>query len=363
MAETAKRSLENPEDPFSLPKHPRVEEQQQTVQPSGASSFVYSTSDALIRLLLKTKAEEFAIEGPAEKTPIFVCDRKDKVVDVWKGLIKHNFLSVPVLLREENRYFGFLDMADILRYIVNHFGEDDKGKDKDFWDLVKEEEKFQTKTVGDLMTYPLSRRNPFHPLHRGYSAMAVVEPLAREPQLHRIPVIDPDTKQMFNLVTQSQVLRWLHKHLDIMGTIKHKAVGDCPSVMKPVIHVTEGSDTLKAFQTMFDDNISGVAVVDDSGKLTNTLSIRDLKTIGTDARLFWRLRQTVHNFIRKVRHEGVGERPRSVVFATRDDTLAKVIQEMVDHKIHRVFVVDDRHTKKPVGIVSIRDVLLEILGG
>lgn len=52
--------------------------------------------------------------------------------------------------------------------------------------------------------------------------------------------------------------------------------------------------------------ITGVAVVDDTGKLRGNLSLRDLKAMSTDARFFWRLYQTVENYIVKLKREVKG---------------------------------------------------------
>jgi hypothetical protein len=95
---------------------------------------------------------------------------------------------------------------------------------------VEAKTEFNEKTVADLMRAPLSRRNVFvsaplpvasvrctakpaplsavvcqHPVSRGYSAWSVLEALAREPGLHRVPVVDRVTREMYNFVTGSQV--------------------------------------------------------------------------------------------------------------------------------------------------------------
>ena len=63
-------------------------------------------------------------------------------------------------------------------------------------DLVAEEKVFKEKTVNDLMEYPYApaSRSAYHPITSGYSAMAVVEPLAREKGLHRVAIVSPDRK-------------------------------------------------------------------------------------------------------------------------------------------------------------------------
>lgn len=321
----------------------------------------YETSLEFIKLLLSTKSEDFALDKPKKDMPIFVCYKTDRVVDVWKGLVKHNFLSCPVILKDEAKYYGFIDLVDIVKYIIEHFGSSNiLGKEKDFWDLVAEEKVFSTKTVGDIMTYPLTRRNPFRPVGEGYSALAVFEPLAREQALHRVPVIDKE-RQIFNLVTQFQVLMFLKKNLDLLGAKKDKPLKLCHHMYKDVVSVTEECTAIDAFNLMVDKNITGVGILDKDGRLTGALSIRDMKLISYDARLFWRLQQTVNNFTLKLKYEWAAkhDRPHAIVTAKGDNTIGEVINLLVENKVHRIFIVDD--DRKPIGVASLKDLLLEII--
>jgi len=309
-----------------------------------------------------TKAEDFAISRPKTDSPIFVCYRTDVVVDVWRGLVKHNFLSCPVILKDTKKYFGFIDMFDIVKYILNHFGSSNiLGKEKDFWDLVEEEKLFAKKTVNDLMTYPLSHRNPFHPVKEGYSALAVIEALAREENLYRVPVIDKN-RQMFNLVTQSQVVDFLARNLEHLGPKANKPIKLCEHAFKPrVLSVLEDSIAIDAFNSMVEKEVSGLAVVDKNGILCGNISLRDIKLISYDAKLFWRLQQTVKEFLTKLQDEYATKhgRPRSVIVATESDTFGTAIRILSEHQIHRIYVVDSN--KKAIGVLSLKDVLLEII--
>jgi len=227
--------------------------------------------------------------------------------------------------------------------------------------LWKKKKNFATKTVNDVMTYPLSTRNPFHPVREGFSALAVVEALAKEENLHRVPVVDKD-RQMFNLITQSQVLDFLNKNLSKLGAKANMPVGEIKGVLKPVISVTEDSLAVDAFNLMVEKNISGLAVVDEHGKLKGNLSLRDIKLISYDARLFWRLQQTVKNFIAKLRAEWQTKhgRPRKLKKVKSTATLQEVIKTLAENKIHRVYIYDPT-TKKAEGVISLKDVLLEII--
>jgi len=293
---------------------------------------------------------------------IFVAQRTDLITDVWKGLVAHNFLSVPVLQKTKNKYYGFVDLYDIVKFMVEFFGTSEELKNSEDWfKLAEASEEFRKKTVNDIMKYPLSNRNPFFPIHSGYSLFCAVEALARETGLHRIPVVDNERK-LITVITQSQIVNILLRNLDILGEKKDMPVNQMSKYFEDVVCIREDDIALEAFKIMVEKNVGGLAVIDKEGKLTGNISLRDLKVMSTDARLFWRLYQTVHNFLLKVRKENnetTGDRPRTVVTVKPLDTLETVIKKLAEYKIHRVYIVDDH--KKPVGVISLKDVLHEII--
>jgi len=319
----------------------------------------FPTSDRFIRLLIATKVD--AVRPPENK--IFVAQRTDNLADVWKGLVQHNFLSVPVLQKTKNKYYGFLDVYDIVKFVIDFFGEKvETLKDSEDWfKLASSSEEFSKKTVNDVMRYPLTKRNPFFPIKSGFSLFSAIEAMAREHGLHRIPVIDTDRK-LITVVTQSQIVDILIRNMDILGEKKDKPVSFTECYFEDVISVHEESVAVEAFRLMVEKNVSGLAVINKEGKLVGNISLKDLKAMSTDLRLFWRLYQTVHNFLQKVRQENnekSGDRPRTIVTVKPNDTLETVIKRLKEHKIHRVYIVDDN--KKPIGIISLKDVLKEII--
>jgi len=88
--------------------------------------------------------------------------------------------------------------------------------------------------------------------------------------------------------------------------------------------------------------------------------MRDLKAVGYDLRLFWRFNQTVKNYLAKVKkeYEDFHKRPHHVIVAAKHDTIGTVIARLAEHNIHRIFITE---LKRPIGIVSLKDILLEIL--
>jgi len=133
----------------------------------------------------------------------------------------------------------------------------------------------------------------------------------------------------------------------------------CPYAIKPVHTVLESQPAIDAFTLMTRQNVSGVAVLSDTGALQGALSVRDLKAAAPDATLFWRLYQPTGTFIGKLNSEYGDKRPKHPQYCTADDTIGVALTRLVENKIHRVFIVDDR--SQPIGVFSIKDLLLEII--
>lgn len=312
------------------------------------------TSPDFLVTLLHTRAEELR---PPQNT-VFVAERTDKIVDVFKGLVKHNFLSVPVLQKTGRKWYGFLDMGDIVSYVCETFGSSKLSTTQDFWTLFSKEEAFREVTVKDLMRAPLTRRNPFHPVKGGYSLLYAVEALAKERNLYRVAVVDDD-RQLLNLLTDSQVLHFLQQNIDKIGPKVDKPLSDM-NVVKEVIHIKDSQPAIDAFNLMVKEAISGVAVVDDKGHIVGALSVRDLKVMAPDGGLFWRMYGTAKSFLEKLHAEYAGSgRPATVQTCTVNDTLKDIITRLAANKIHRLFVVNNQ--KVPIGVVTLKDVMMEVI--
>jgi len=314
----------------------------------------FQTSMEFIKLLVTARAESLRPPNGV----VFVAQRTDALVDVWRGLVRHNFLSCPVLQKKGSKYYGFIDLADIVIYVVDHFGARNLETSDDYWALALEDEIMKKKTVNDLMLYPISRRNPFHPVPKGYSLFSVIEALGREVRLHRVPILD-ENRKLVGLVTQSGVVDFLHKNMHLIGNKKEKPLSMCIGALRNVYTITEQSQAIDAFRMMSTQGISGIAIVNNEGKLMGNISLRDLKAIGTDGRMFGRLFETIKNFMPKLRKDYGDERPHRVVALKVTDTLQTAINMLAENNIHRVYIVDD--SKKPIGVISLKDILLNVI--
>jgi len=312
-------------------------------------------------LLTNTKVETIW----TRESKIFFAMRNDTVKDVFKGLIQHNFSSCPVLQKTKSKWYGFLDIANIVKFIVQHFGESTLAEHTNVNALLEETENFKELQVGDLMKNPMGILTPYHPIYMGYSLYAAYEVMARS-NLHRIAVVD-SKRMLVSVITQSQLVEFTYRNISLLGPKRSKLVKDMPYNLHEVYHVKPNDVALKAFSLMSEKSVSGIAVLDDHGMLVDQISMRDLKAMAPDGRLFWRLYKPVKDYIDNVNRSRTDahalERPNTVVTVTPEDTLETVLGLLVTHRIHRVYIVESATKKKPLGLITLRDIMLEAIPG
>ena len=79
----------------------------------------YRTNPEFKLLLVNSAVETLAYHK--KDGILFIVERSDKIVDVFKGLVDHNFLSAPVLQKTKHKWYGFIDIGDVVGYFVENF--------------------------------------------------------------------------------------------------------------------------------------------------------------------------------------------------------------------------------------------------
>jgi len=131
---------------------------------------------------------------------------------------------------------------------------------------------------------------------------------------------------------------------------------------KKVYQAVENDRAITAFLKMQRKGVSGLAVVDQHGKLVDNLSYRDYKKTSAEARNFWCLWDSVKDF--KAKNEA--DMPPKIKFqkplyVLQTDTLFSVIEKMTLNHVHRIYVVNNTTAMKPIGIISQTDLLMAVL--
>lgn len=297
---------------------------------------------------------------PSEENRLYICKRDTNLIDCFKGLVNHNITSAPVMTKQGQKFFNFVETLDIVNFVVDHF-KNAGGTwtdSKNFWHLMKEEDKFAKLTVDDVTKWPLTRKRiDSLPLPKNYSLLLASEFMLKETNLHRLAVVDSiGHRKLISVITQSRVVKFLYENLSALGDRKNRTVAEFPNVLHAVSVINMHAQAYDGFLLMAKNEYTGLPVVDDNGFLVGTMSSRDVKGMATDGSLFWRLYQRVWEFLDRVRHD-YPTGPAGPLYCKKTDTLEMVMKVIMEHNIHRLPIVESDADKKVIGIVALRDVL------
>jgi len=310
------------------------------------------TTKAIRDLLAATNVS--ALHTP--KGEVIVVLSTEKPYDGFKKLIAHNILSAPVFDVNTKKYTGFLDMRDLVSFVV--FIDDDQKSDvpNNLDDiLIKGSKLLKVPLEGVTCTY-LSRRNSFVPVSSNDNLLKVCEILAKG--VHRVPVVN-DKGEVTNIISQSSVISFLNKnatkfHHELVPTIHDLNIGS-----KPVFGVPKDTPTIETFRLMDNKKISGIAVVDENGRLVGNTSASDLKLFLKTPSIEL-LQMPIMNFLNKIRQESI-DITAPTITCKSSDTLALSIGKIFSTKVHRIFIADDESGYKPIACLSITDILRYIV--
>jgi len=308
-----------------------------------------------MKLLLTTKVDDLT---PQNKM-IFVAYRNESAMEVFKGLVRHQFLSCPVLNKSNQMNYGFLDLMDYINYFVGQIAEKTDmthPPGNDLWELLNKQSDFSNKRVKDIM---VSERLLFHPIRRGYSLYSAVEALAKEPHLHRVPIVDDDNR-LINVITQSQIIDLVANNINLLGSKKNKKLSEIPQLFHDVIKIRDTDVALEAFKLIHNSRVTGVAIVDMNNKLVGNISTKDLRGIDLDGKWFSRMFLSAQQYLKDMINTFPElSRPNNPIFVKGNDTIETAIKLIHQNKIHRIYIVDDNLV--PVGIIGLKDILQQIV--
>lgn len=113
---------------------------------------------------------------------------------------------------------------------------------------------------------------------------------------------------------------------------------------------------LEAFTLIHRTRVSGVAVVDASGKLVSNISASDLRLIEKDGASLAVLFKSCAEFVALAHAEHVsGSAACRLISLEESSTLADAVLTLDQNHVHRVFVVGK--TGEPVAVISQIDVI------
>jgi CBS domain-containing protein len=279
-------------------------------------------------------------------------DEDATVADVVTTLGKNKIISAPVR-NSHNLFEGIIDMLDLITLCVTKFSKVSVLA----YESWQQMEEFAQKKVKDLLN--ISGRNPRLTMSYKVSITELLAILSAT-NAHRVAVIN-EAKDVVGLVTQSKLVDFLYKH---RGEAKDKmaSIRAADIARSPVTSVNMNQFVIDAFKQIWDQQVTGVAVVDNEGKLVGNISASDLvrthvKPVGP---LIHDLYQPIKHFnnirtnlTEKVYMGDLASYPPITVKSS--DSLETIMETVVNNKVHRVYLVDD--ALAPVGVISLSDII------
>jgi len=300
--------------------------------------------DPLFRALLaETKVNEICMPSGQ----VLVCDEVDTLLDVYKRLITNNILSLPVCSTDKSRFYGFIDILDIVSYLTNNITSP-RGDDQvvEPWYSIVD---ITSTNCRKIMNY--SGRDPTLVIDINDSIQSVIDH-ASFLNYHRIAIMKNGVAE--SILTQTRLLGYLYKRnmSGYMGTLGSQTVGDLRLGIRAVHTVTNGTQVLQAFKKMVKEKISGLAIVDERNRLIGNLSASDLKLIGYDMELYAKLFGTVADFVK--RKQASSQTPKEQIIVKLSTKFTEVLELFQKNKVHRIYVVDGDLL---LGVITIGDIL------
>ncbi|KAL6054637.1 cell separation during budding [Balamuthia mandrillaris] len=320
----------------------------------------------------KSSAEQLlssclALSIPREKQNVLWVNSSDPASKVLSLMACHRVHGFPVWDDDAKLCIGMvsihdlvalaLEIADYVPAMDNHgrLQEEELQKQRSYWHAQR------VKPIVDL-----SRKNEVVPLECNATAWDALVVLAQG--VPRVPVLSQDLQRIDAIISQSLMVKFLYDNIDKFPQKAKRLVHQIIHLNEPgrphVISVDEDATTIQAFRLIQNHGITAVAVVNAGGQIVGVISATDIELIGGDDWLNHLLFIPCKDFLTYVQQKNAMENLPPVIDCTPTKTLEGVMKLMVEHHVHRVFVVftqRGRLKEELVGIVSMKEVLLEFL--
>jgi len=290
------------------------------------------------------------------------CYDSDGIVIAFKALIEKKILSMPVYKLHTEICVGFIDILDILSFIVKRLrelGPVDPLIAMRTWHQL---DYFVVTPVIEVINQ--SGRDAYATIGMDASLQQVID-LMVERGVHRVGVLNHQGK-VYNILTQTRLLQFVVENEDksvpfTLGPHDRDEIGQF-FPPKAVYCIPLNARTIDAFVAMNDVKKSALAVTNDQGQLVSNISATDLKEVGYDLDLYLRLFDTVQDFLKKKTlnrnvgpsEQNTGTLPPAIFLGTGNKIL-QALEVFQKFKVHRIYMVDP--TYKPVGVITPAEIL------
>jgi len=310
---------------------------------------------ALIAPLQKVKVSD--LKNILANKPI-ILDSKTEPKKAIEILVNNNVVAAPVLDKEKRTWVGVLDIRNLVKYVISKADAEKppSKKAQHAMDYITTSPVVATNTL----QYLCRMSPPFKAVRYDDPAINIMRVLASGSHIVGICKGGEQDAQLMTICTQGQFYESVCEgawqlnqqgleHPSVAVTleelIKHKFAAS------PVKMVPADMQALEVFKRMSQNNLSGLAVVDEDGALVHNTSATDIKLWLKESHS---LEDTIEEFLVKVRQQQKLKAKYPFTNCNLKDSLGKAMSKLQVTGYHRVWITDDE--KKPVGVLALTDI-------
>lgn len=311
-------------------------------------------------VLGEQKASYFAEqEGSRE---IVTVKESATVEKAFELLSEQKILSLPVKDSGRKRgYKAFVDMLDVLTHFSTVYADEFKAgaRSESPAAAAEKRQRFLNAKVGDICN--LSGRDQWFPIQEDAPLRSVVDLFAVH-GVHRVPIVDA-SGELLTVISQSRIVHYLADHSDRLAEhFPKESLQVLGLGIKAVVSIKTSDPALNAFVAIRAHSVSGVAVLDEAGKLVGNISVSDLRMIRSAESYLDVLLLSAEAFLREVAiSRGVSKPsiPDGPLTIAASSTLEEAFVKFSETAVHRLYIVSE--TGDLVGLLALGDALSALL--
>eukprot|EP00899_Mesostigma_viride_P019118 jgi/Mesvir1/27207/Mv07051-RA.1 len=286
-----------------------------------------------------------------KKGAVLELDWNTTVHKALKFLLDNGITSAPVWCEEESRYLGFVDVLDMVSLLAKQHSHG--GMKLSSLPMFSE-----TESVEDAVNQ--SSSDPFDSVPMGTTMLDVAKLHAAG--VRRVPVMN-SSGRVEKIISQSDVARLLAKHPESLGDQADKTIKEMHAYNESFVSCSIEDHAIDAFEAMKANNVSSIALVDDSGDIVTTLSASDIRVMAKDGN-YSLLEGTALRFVSYIRqapelHGTAKEFPATIV-TTSGHSMLSALQKLAVTGIHSLYLVEP-HSKKTSGTVGLTNIIKALI--
>eukprot|EP01134_Creolimax_fragrantissima_P005386 CFRG5386T1 len=324
----------------------------------GALDSLQSTSIPTLLNFQKSKSRR-------KHAHVITLEHNSTVEEAMKTLAMYNILAAPVLtgstVEWAGSYVGMVDCLSLLDSFISRIRSTLAGEDVDTaneMNLAKALKDVEESFMDQLLITAVSQDASL--VYRGNIDHTLMELIQAgfNRSTHRVAVFNAHGN-ISDVVSQMDVMHYIQEHKHNVPKLDY-TLSELDAVHSPVVTINKDTRTISALSLLNAQGISGVAIVDNEGKLISNLSAADLR--GLQREDFKLLVEPIDKFVRtlyerlRTAHPDYKLPRRPYVVTAKDtDTLASVLDKVIYENVHRIYVVDEKD--KPNGVVTLTDIL------